>query len=450
MPTEREIDPDEIPDEISQISSMEPEFTEYETSSEETWRVDAWDELSKDFNLTLSDMRGWHDAFAGQGRMWLILRRTYFVAALFNAQSLEDVDHRRWTASEIASDLGIKKHIVKEELKNAVDFWTKKKSGARMSAAVKSITADETESDPDPNDIPTMLDMYDDIPEDQIESILKQVGFSHVKNKSHRLAIADRVIHLRELFQDKNKRVNAHRLISLEVTMYSYEEQKIAIRNQIDDEKMAEDADESKKKSDTHKKNLEDRLRLLESALDKAATQHGTLAEKLHIQDTDEDHLKQQFTGAISLMIESRRAYYANEDNKLFDNVFTEREFLWQTEPQGPRKAQYRPDIVLSLIESLKEENLFDPDYNSNIVNRESTKRFLKIMNAFSDSMDNEEKVIEGVDDLTMEAASDSTTTMTPQDAAMGAIASNETPVTMPPASTFQPGRKKSGSMSVS
>ena len=72
-----------------------PHFQEYQTSNEEFWRVDAWDNLSEDFGLSLEDLCAWHDSFSGQGRMWLVLRRYYYIAALFGGESAEEVEDRR-------------------------------------------------------------------------------------------------------------------------------------------------------------------------------------------------------------------------------------------------------------------------------------------------------------------------------------------------------------------
>ncbi len=424
----------EIPDDF--LIDNEVTYKEYQTSNGDAWRVDVWDKLSDDFDLSLSDMASWHDTFAGQGRLWTILRRYYFIAAIYDSKSLQEVEHRRWTFKEIADHLSVPLKLTLTEFDNALDFWRKGKSSAKMNAKMKSAsnTTDDSEA---PANLPTQLDLYQDINEETITSILTQIGYNHIKEASHRLDIADRAITLKEFFEDRNRRASARQIIGLEVSMYNYEAVLININNQIQREskELCSNGD-AKVFTDTHNKSLEDRLRNTEKALREAAAAHTKIIQALGIQDTDEDHLKTQFTGAISSLTEACRAFQNNEKNYLLDHVFTAKEINWLLAPQGPRPAQYRPDIVLQLIEDLKPENLYNKDYKPNAVTRETTRKLIKIMTAFSASEDNQSGIIKGVDDVSLDDTSAASTEL-PEDPTIEAMKSISPPPKTTPKKSF-------------
>ncbi len=409
------------------LADEEVSYKEYETSTNEAWRVDVWDKLSDDFDITLSEMRDWHDTYAGQGRTWTILRRYYYIAAIFIPESLKEVDHRRWTFKEIADEMSIPLRIVTEEFQKALDFWQKGKRTAKFTAKMASVrTSGEEEIH-----LPEQLDIYDDMSVDVIKSILTQIGYDHITDASHRLDIADRALTLKPYFEDRNRRPAARRIIGLEVSMHVYEAVLININNQMMREAKAEadfQANESNtgknKFSDSHNKNLEDRLRNTEKALRDAAKAHTDLIQTLGIQDADEDHLKMVFTGALSSLIEACRAYENNEDNHLLDKVFTAKEIEWLLAPQGPRPSQYRMDIVLALGEDLKPENLYNPDYKPTKVTQKVSRKLQKIIKAYSDAAENDDGTIEGVDDASLDNDDAAPATL-PEDPTIEAMASH-------------------------
>ena len=289
---------------------------------------------------------------------------------------------------------------MQKEHASAIEYWQKKKSSLKLSASMAELAGksqDQAGNQASLND--KHISLYEDIEEEEVTDILKEINFNHIKDLSQRLDIADRALALKPFLEDRTQRVSALRIIGMEVSMHSYQSIMINITNEIETIINDDKGHNSKTLAE-----LETRLRNIEKALTATTEKHSKMVEFLGASDMDESKKKKIFTGALSELTELCREYYKDPDNALVDGVFKAIEIEWLLTPQGPRPAQYRADFVFSTWVAMQEHNLYDPNFDGNkSINREKTKKLLKIIKHFNSGEQPDESIIEGVDDVELD-----------------------------------------------
>lgn len=367
---------------------------DYETSGDEYWATEEWPALSAAFNIHSGQLPVWHDAFAGQGRAWEILRRLYRVAPLVGELAADDL--RAWTRDDLAEKLGVSRSLIDEEISGAVKHWKTRDAHKRTDEAASLISEDEM----------ARLTRFSDgegMSEGTIEQLLSSLNFTQVRDKALRAEVALRIISLKSYLTAANTRVMAREVIRMEISMHGAEQRLLHYQGLLE-ATMAEAHDPQFKKEAQQKK-IEEYNSLIDDAdqkLRKLSKDHSTLLKELGADEIDMTARKRVYVETVSYLVEKCAEYESNPENALADGVFTHGEIDWLLEPEGKRGPQYRPDISIRVAEALIPENLWNRDYVPTPIQRRVSQellRMVKHMRAMPEAPEEDDTAPKSMDD---------------------------------------------------
>ncbi len=359
---------------------QEPKSVEYspigDGDGEPTpWAIEDWPGLSKLFAISEHELPAWHLALAGQGRPWLVIRRIHRVSPLWGDLCSED-DIKTWSWADLSKLLAVPAGHLKTDLAAAVEFWNK----ARLSASIQRRSPDS--SDKGPDGFVKQLDglpdfqIHQEFADDQIAAILTPFRFQSIRSASDRLYVANRILELRKLLEDKQTRESARTLIVMELNMASHESAIHAYKQRL--EQLQQSREISKDQASEILK-LGEALTSTEKALTSLSTTYRSAAADLGSDESEAGEQRRVAIGTISHLTEAHRRFYESGDRSLIDGMFTAEELVWLTTPLTIRPAQYRPDVVLRMREAMIPENLWGKDYQPTVIQREACRRMLKL-----------------------------------------------------------------------
>jgi len=339
------------------------------------WAVKDWPGLKLAFGIEEHELEMWHRILVNpESRPWQIVKRIHGVVAMIG-DAVEDDDDIDWTWDTLAKRFGVAEKVLREDFQAAVDYW-KKERLSRSIAAVRPV-ADGVKSP----DSPGRANPREVIAEERIQELLEDYRFDHLKGKD-RIFVARRILEMRGLLEDKNRREAARQLINMELNLSDFEESRALLKSRMD---AIHDS-----KLDVTKENAKE-IVTIQEALSKNEKDHTALttkylkaAEELGSEEIEQGELRKAALGTVSYFIESQRQFYATGDRSPIDGVFTADELVWLTTPHAMRDAQYRFDVVLATNEALKPHNLFNPDYKppsfakDGKIHREACRRMLR------------------------------------------------------------------------
>ncbi|NQX02896.1 hypothetical protein HQ447_19740, partial [bacterium] len=192
------------------------------------WLIEQWPLAAAAFELDEDEVAVWHQVLAGQGRPWLVIRRIFRINPMWGPGTSPD-DLQTWTWASLASSLGVPEPHLRADLEAAKDFWKKSKLSASVVRAVSSSSPSTINSQPSTSPSVNPLDslpefqIHQSYAEDQITAILTPFRFQSIRSSADRLYIANRIIELRKLLEDKHTRESARTLIVMELNMASHE-----------------------------------------------------------------------------------------------------------------------------------------------------------------------------------------------------------------------------------
>ena len=394
-----------------------PKQLEYEPAEgAPPWLICDWQGLSAAFGLAPKEATPWHVALAGQGRPWLVIRRIFQVAPMFGDGSTTD-DMRPWKWEELSESLGVPVPALKADLAAAVDFWHKAKLAGKLKhsgTGVSPVSSNHSETahppgasedtggtpvphptvkpldpsrahEPTPDQLPA-FQIHQELTDAQITGILTPFRFQGIKGESDRLYVANRILELRKLLEDKHMREAARQLVVMELNLAAYEASHLALKARLDaisQGTISEDrADEVRK--------LAEAVEKTEKAITQLATRHRQAAADLgegEIEDAEQQRVAME---TMSYLTEAHRQYYATGERALIDGVFPADEVLWLTQPLTIRPAQYRADVVVRVREAMQPENLWGPDYKPTVIQREACRRLARLAQSLAEETEPE------------------------------------------------------------
>lgn len=372
-----------------------PKSLEY-TPAEDAppWLVDDWQGLAAVFDLREHEIVAWHLALAGQGRPWLVVRRLYQLAPLFGDGTSPD-DLKAWSYAELSAALGVPEAHLKSDLAAAVEFWKK----ARLAHSIQSqIAQSEPVAGVDsvkPIDGLPVFSIHQALDDAQMTAILTPFRFHSLRSAADRLYVANRILELRQLLEDKITRESARTLIVMELNMASHESALNAHRARL--ETIQRGSGDISKDQSIEIQKIGDAIKSTEKALTDLSTTYRAAAAELGGGEAEAGELRRVAMGTISHLTEAHRLYYESGDKSLIDGLFTAEEVVWLTTPLTIRPAQYRFDVVLRAREACLPENLWDKDYKPTVIPREACRRLAKIVQLLTD--ETEPPPISGIDD---------------------------------------------------
>lgn len=371
----------------------EPKTIDYYPQGDENppWLVGDWRGLSEKFSLRTDDLLDFHTALAGQGRPWTVVRRIYKIAAMWGESNTAD-DLREWTWKLLAETLGVAEARLHEDLDAAVDYWKKVSASQSVRAGVEKAAASgvkQVDGIPD-------FQIHQQLTDDQVASLLKTFRFSHLRDEDDRLYVANRILELKRLMDDKHKRESARQLIVMELSMASHEMTQSLLKHRL--AALNRDADVTTKESNEVTKLVES-IDKSEKALANLSKIYREAADELGGDEREEGETSRVALGTISHLVEAHRVYYLKGDRTLIDGMFTAAEVVWMTDALTIRPAQYRPDIVARMREAMIPENLWGKDYIPTVIEREACRRMAKIVQLLGE--ESEPAVIPSIDDVT-------------------------------------------------
>ena len=399
-----------------------PRSLEYNPAADDGpgWIIGDWRAIAEGFGLQEHEVKDWHAVLAGQGRPWLVIRRIHAIAPEWGP-GLTPEDMQKWSWPSLATALGLPEAVLRRDLEAAVEFWKK----ARLSLNVhRSVQAAAVPGEVKPLDLAPArpldsaliapaaprpggeslpdFQIHQDFNDAQITAILTPFRFNHLRQEEDRLYVANRILELRSLLEDKLKRESARMLILMEMNTSNYEATIAALKSRLFTIQKSKDIDDKQSKEI---QSIGDAIEKAEKALTKLSTTYQTLANDLGGDQMEQNEARRIALGTASHLIEAHRKYYETGERLLIDGMFTAEEIVWLTTPLTIRPAQYRPDIVLRVREACLPENLWSADYKPTVIQREACRRLLKLAQAMSEEI--EPPVIDGIDDAPTNAATD-------------------------------------------
>ena len=364
----------------------QPRDLEYEPTADDSirWTIGDWPALSSAFDLQEHEVVAWHIALVGQGRPWTIIRRRWQVAPMWGDDSIE-ADLKAWSWAELAKQFGVPEAHLKTDLEAAVEFWKR----ARVTSSLKSEISN-LKSEPDGSSGVKQLDglpqfqIHQEFTEDQITAILTPFRFNSIRDDSDRLYVANRILELRTLLEDKQTRESARTLVVMELNMASHES---ALRGYKRRLMHLEQSREVSKDTSSEMLKLGDALTQTEKALTSLSKTYREAAQELGSDEQEAGEQRRVALGTISHLTEAHRQFYESGSKLLIDGMFTADEVLWQTTPQTIRPAQYRPDVVLRMHEAMIPENLWDKDYEPTVIQRDACRRLAKLVQGLTEEV---------------------------------------------------------------
>lgn len=348
------------------------------------WLIDEWLAVADAFGLADHEVVAWHCALAGQGRPWWIIRRRFKVAPLWGDECSSD-DLKVWSWAELSKSCGVPEAHLKTDLEAAVEFWKK----ARLTASIqRHVTAGDRESDP--SDPVKQLDglprfqIHQEFTEAQISAILTPFRFHTIRSSADRLYVANRILELRNLLEDKQTRESARTLIVMELNMTSHESALYAHKLRLETLQRTSEISEGQSKEILK---LGDAITTTEKALTQLSTTYRAAAAELGSDEIEAGEQRRVAIGTISHLTESHRQFYESGTRLLIDGMFAADEVVWLTTPLTIRPAQYRPDVVLRVNEAMIPENLWGKDYKPTVIQRDACRRLLKLAQLLSEEI---------------------------------------------------------------
>jgi hypothetical protein len=344
------------------------------------WLIEDWQGLAAAFDLHAHEVLAWHVALAGQGRPWLVIRRRFKIAPLWGEGYSPD-DLKVWSWAELASSLGVPEAHLKTDLDAAREFWKKARMTSALSRQPATSTLASCVSPPEvvaakpPDGLP-QFSIHQDFTDAQIAATLTPFRFQSIRSASDRLYVANRILELRKLLEDKQTRESARTLIVMELNMASHESALQAHKYRLE---CLQKSGEISKDQSTEILKLGEAITATEKALTLLSTTYRAAAADLGSDEAEAGEQRRVAIGTISHLTEAHRQYYADGSRVLIDGMFSADEVVWLTTPHTIRPAQYRPDVVLRVREACIPENLWGKDYTPTVIQREACRRLLKL-----------------------------------------------------------------------
>ncbi len=390
----------------------DPKVMEYYPEGDDgvPWAVKDWPGLKAGFEIEAHELVLWHTLLADPSSPpWNVVKRIHGVVAMIG-EGVEDDDDIDWTWPLLAKRNGVAEKVLRERYQDAVDYWKKE----RLS---RSIAAVRPAADPVKGlDSGTRTNPREVIADERVAELLEDYRFDHLKGKD-RMFVARRVLELRTLLEDKNRREAARQLINMELNLSDFEESRALLKSRLDSINVS--------KLEVTKENAKEVVTIQE-ALSKNEKDHTALttkylkaADELGSEEIEQGELRKAALGTVSYFIDSHRRFYENGDRAQIDGVFTADELVWLTTPVAMRDSQYRFDIVLGINEALKPYNLFNPDFRPARIPRDASRRMLRLAKQLAEEVepvhipdiddtpaDEEEVETDGIEDVTPAAGS--------------------------------------------
>jgi len=328
----------------------ESAFVEYSGPDGRKWRVECWPELKRAFDLgSGDDMAGLHEKISIEARAWRMIRLLFGVAPLVGESDLEYLSQH--SHSEVAELMGLDAAGLDGEILSAKTFWKKSVTLGRTSKGGADIAFAKRE------DLP---------PDDEAKQLLQAHGFWDLKEEDERRYALERIMDLSAELEESKGRPLAQRAIRMEL-------QQQGLDSMMRDLMEAYRAADAKSKAGVRKEIGE-----LTKTQQSIQGEYSDLMEQLNLTQSQNPSIRRRSKIEASLngMISAIREYESRGDRRLVDDVHTAAEVEILLKPTSLRPPQYRPDLVALIRDAMREENLFNPNYEPPEMPRASYRRF--------------------------------------------------------------------------
>lgn len=381
---------------------------EYEAPNGDTWRMERGADLIHDFELSEADdaLQKFHGALCAQEAAWNVICRIYGNAPLYGMSDPDEL--RAWTLAELAEKRGVDPREIDALIEGAKSFWKRVQLDTQSTENIRARPA---------------------LDDDTADQLLREHGFI-IENPEERKYTATRCMELQPWLDDDRLRAAARSLIQQEVTLFFIIDPGIReIRVLLADKAIHKGSVE---KENAQLLNLLKERRDAQQALDSSMkvlglsdAAGGTLKKKMAFQD------------CLSMLVEAMQRYYSENDRGLIDGMCTAAEVELLTTPTELRPAQYRPDLILLVMEA--KEHLWEKDWSPT---KQSRRACRKLMAGFTQGL-NEARSQEGEisrdevveEEISDEPASGTPVVAGPLETSIGNEASPQVPATRAPAS---------------
>ena len=370
------------------------DFVNYAAPDHEKWRVERGSDLIRDFELEGPEsLTVWHAAMGAGGTpattgeerelMWSLLRRVYGIAPFLGVEDPDDI--RAWPIEELASSRGMSARQIENHLAGARMYWKRVRAESRKSEVGNRKSESKSEkSEPD---------------DDEVERLLLEQGFGDIQDAAERRYIASRIKDFGPWLESEHLRGTARSAIQQEAAIFYVLDPSIReLRVKIGEKKgLAHSTEKENSQLLSLIKARREEQQALESTLSTLGMTEasgGGLKKKLVLNDW------------LSALFDAVRAANADGDRALVDGFFEAAEIELLITPTTLRPAQYRPDLIVSLLEA--KEHLWEKEWSPTPISRRVCRTLKKAWDAAlaaaradegevpkADSSEEDEKVIE-------------------------------------------------------
>lgn len=269
----------------------------------------------------------------------------------------------------IAERMGMTPGMVRAEIFAAVEFWRKWSSAnAKKDAPEKMMKAA--------------------LPMEEALHLMAMHGFNHEDYplEVDRLFIGQRILDLQGKLEDDEGRVLAQSAIRMELQLRAMDSLVLNLQDDIKHESVPSVKGELRKE-----------LKDLTGMITSQRAQYLAAMKALEATQAQNPNQRRKvaFGDCLGQLVRAIQEYEAKGDSALVDGVFTALEVELLMRPMSLRPVQYRPDIVAIVNDSMKHENLWNPEYESPVMPRHVYRKFSKAWRDAASSLQEDERVVD-------------------------------------------------------
>jgi len=329
---------------------QESSFLEYTGPEGKKWRVECWPDLKRTFELGCGDdMVTLHERLCPEERSWRMVRLLFGVALLVGDSDLEYLSIH--SHSEVAEIMGIDPKSLDAEILSAKTFWKKSITLARSPGGGASVVIPNRDALPAGDDATKLLQAH---------------GFGDLTEELEKSYALERIMDLSAELEESKGRPLAQRAIRMELQQHGL------------DTMMRDLMSEYRKSDQKNKSSIRKEIESLSKTQQAIQGEYSDLMEQLNLTQSQNPSIRRRskIEASLSGLVAAIREYESRGDRELADGVFTASEIELLLKPTTLRPPQYRPDLVILIRDAMREENLFNPNYEPPEMPRATYRRF--------------------------------------------------------------------------
>lgn len=336
----------------------------YRAPGGDLWQVDDGPTLVMEFALVPEELPAWHQALAGQGRLWEIVRR-YFGVAPASMTAEDAAEWGIWEPEKLARKFGLKPNDIEQELDRAIAFWARE----RLLVTAPGEGEEEAPAAENPQlaALRSARRQAESLSQADIDELLLGHGFEDVTTEAERRYVAARIVELEHFLGDNDGRGLALQAIRQELDLMYINAELSRERSRQKEGKTGGRTTVIGLIADRDKLQI-NYTKTLDS-MGATGAQSRSAAQRVSLQDS------------VGFLVRGYQEYYGKQDNRLIDGMFTAAEVELMVRPVAERPSQYRPDVVVAVYHA--RQTLWEKQFEGHRLGRRMSRKLLSFWKDF-------------------------------------------------------------------